>query len=515
MPWWDGIRTSLWGLPQQTQFRSARDRPRLPRDWSQFGCVASGGPLSVQVFRQTPGAPNTSDARARRRKVAAGGLILAVSFGRARARTTGVRLSCVRDGLRLSPPRRVLRPPHVHATPLSYPCSLRRYPSSPHVAMCFVASCNDRGSVLSLRFEPLRSSRALAAAATAAAAGPEAPERNAAVTWWDTSDADHLRDLPALVTFTEKRGEEPVSSDRAAADYDTVAEPPLPDYYDDDGDEEMADSAHADTFEASATTVWPPSGSQPMGPEALAKQEPMSPISIDGGAVLGDPSQLAYTDGTLPDRLPTPPPSLSAALSVRTDGATWSDGGGLGSADCSGEGGSGPPDGDGGGVGDGGDDGCGPSSADVGVGSADPFSSMFPDECLPLDDVEMAHERRLGCVYRKLERVGGETIDGRRRRGRKRVHPKPPSRMLADLASIDGCTRILEVVASEATARQVEMQSQLASLMATRDELLAAKATSPSAATRSIKLDDWAEALDALTAWSAEPEAVSVGAPLF
>ena len=140
---------------------------------------------------------------------------------------------------------------------------------------------------------------------------------------------------------------------------------------------------------------------------------------------------------------------------------------------------------------------------------------MFPDEYLPLDDVEMAHERRLGCVYRKLERVGGETIDGRRRRGRKRVHPKPPSRMLADLASIDGCTRIVEVVASEATARQAEMQSELANLMATRDELLAAKATSPSAATWSIKLDDWAEALDALTAWSTEPEPTTVGSPLF
>ncbi|GAB0492953.1 hypothetical protein MMPV_004224 [Pyropia vietnamensis] len=382
--------------------------------------------------------------------------------------------------------------------------------------MCFVASCNDRGSVLSLRFEPLRSSRALAAAATAAATGPEAPERNAAVTWWDTSDADHLRDLPALVTFTEKHGEEPVGGDRPTPDYDTVVEPPLPDNcYDDDGDEEMVGSAPAGTFEASVTSVWPRSGSQPMGSDAPAKQEPMSPISIGGGAMLGDSSQLAYADGAFPDRLPTPPPSLSAVLSVRADGATWGNGGGLGSADCSDGGGSGPPDGDGGGVGDSGDGGWGPSSADVGIALADPFSSMFPDECLPLDDVEMAHERRLGCVYRKLERVGGETIDGRRRRGRKRVHPKPPSRMLADLASIDGCTRILEVVASEATARQAEMQSQLASLMATRDELLAAKATSPSAATRSIKLDDWAEALDALQAWSAEPDAASVGSPLF
>lgn len=385
--------------------------------------------------------------------------------------------------------------------------------------MCFVASCNDRGSVLSLRFEPLRSSRALAAAATAAAAGPEAPERNAAVTWWDTADADHVRDLPALVTFTEKREEDSVGGDGAAVDQDVVLDTPQPDYYyDDNGDEEMAGPADAGAFGAPSSTAWPPPGPPPVGSDAApAKQEPMSPVSIDGGTMLGGQSPLTYVDGALPDRLPMPPPSLlSAALSLHTDGATWSDGGGLGSGYCSGGGGgSGPPDGDGGGAGDAGGGGGGSSAVDAGVASPDPFSSMFPDECLPLDDVEMAHERRLGCVYRKLERVGGETIDGRRRRGRKRVHPKPPSRMLADLASIDGCTRILEVVASEATTRQAEMHVQLASLMATRDELLAAKATSPAAATRSIKLDDWSEALDALTAWSTEPEAATVGSPLF
>lgn len=384
--------------------------------------------------------------------------------------------------------------------------------------MCFVASCNDRGSVLSLRFEPLRSSRALAAAATAAAAGPEAPERNAAVTWWDTSDAEHLRDLPALVTFTEKQcGEESVGGDGAALDQDAVLDPLQPDYYyDDDGDEEMAGPADAGAFEALASTALPPPGPPPVDSGAPAKPEPMSPVAIHGGTMLGDQSPLTLMDGGLPDRLPTPPPSLmSAALSLRTDGATWSEGGGLGSGYCSGGGGSGRPDGDGCGAGDAGGSGDGPPAADVGVASADPFTSMFPDEYQPSDDVEMAHERRLGCVYRKLERVGGETIDGRRRRGRKRVHPKPPSRMLADLASIDGCTRIVEVVASEATARQAEMQSELASLMATRDELLAVKATSPSAATRSIKLDDWAEALDALTAWSTEPEPTAVGSPLF
>lgn len=406
-------------------------------------------------------------------------------------------------------PQRLASPPRAPTHPLPFPPPLW-FPYSPYVAMCFVATCNDRGSVLSLRFEPLRSSRALAAAATAAAAGPEALERNAAVTWWDTADADHARDLPALVTFTEKsekRGEESVGGDGAGLDQDAVFDPPQPDYYfDDDGDEEMAGPAGAGAFEAPATAAWPPLGPPPVGSGAPAKQEPMSPVAIDGGAMLGDQSSLTYLDGALPDRLPTPPPSLiSAALSLPADGTTWSDGGGLGSGYCSGGGGSSHPDGDGGDVGD------------AGGGAAstpDPFSSMFPDEFLPLD-VEMAHERRLGCVYRKLERVGGETIDGRRRRGRKRVHPKPPSRMLADLASIDGCTRILEVVASEATARQADMQAELRSLMATRDELLAAKATSPSPATRSIKLDDWAEALDALTAWSTEPEATTVGSPLF
>lgn len=379
--------------------------------------------------------------------------------------------------------------------------------------MCFVASCNDRGSVLSLRFEPLRSSRALAAAATAAAAGPEAPERNAAVTWWDTSDADHLRDIPALVTFTEKRGEDVAGRDGAAVDDDAVLEPPLPDYYyDDDGDEEMTGPTDAGTFEASASAAWPPPGPLPVEPDAPAKLEPMSPVSIDEGAKLDNGSSLTLLDGALPDRLPTPPPSFGAAsYSARTDGATWSDIGGIGSGYCSGGGGSGQPDG----ADDAGDVGGGPPADDVGAASEDPFSSMFPDEFLPLDDVEMTHERRLGCVYRKLERVGGETIDGRRRRGRKRVHPKPPSRMLADLASIDGCTRILEVIASEATARQADMQSQLSSLIATRDKLLAARATSPSAATRSIKLDDWTEALDALTAWSNEAEATTVGSPLF
>lgn len=383
--------------------------------------------------------------------------------------------------------------------------------------MCFVASCNDHGSVLSLRFEPLRSSRALAAAATAAAAGPEAPERNAVVTWWDTSDADHLRDIPALVTFTEKRGEEAAGRDGAAVDDDAVLDPPPLDYYyDDDGDEEMTGPTDAGTFEASTSAARPPLGPPPVQPDALAKPEPMSPVSIDEGVMFDNGSTLTLLDGALAGRLPTPPPSLRAtSLSARTDGATWSDGGGIGSGYCSGGCSSGQPDGDGGGAGDAGGGGGGSPGVGVGAASEDPFSAMFPDECLPLDDVEIAHERRLGCVYRKLERVGGETIDGRRRRGRKRVHPKPPSRMLADLASIDGCTRILEVVASEAVARQADMQSQLTSLMATRDELLAARAMSPSAATRSIKLDDWAEALDALTAWSTEPEATTVGSRLF
>lgn len=386
--------------------------------------------------------------------------------------------------------------------------------------MCFVASCNDRGSVVSLRFEPLSSARALAAAASAAATGPEAADRGPIVTWWD-SDGDHLRDIPALVSFTEKCEDVRAAPPAPGA---AVAEPPLDDYYyDDEGDEEMEGALAAAGPAAEAPPVpaaWSPLGAAAAGGGGSVKPEPMSPVSIDGGAMVDDEFLLDFFDADLPDRLPTSlAPQLSDAPSGRTDGALWSDGGdGFGSSRLGGHAGAEDSVGGSGG----GDGGGGGDSVRADAHCTDPFAVMFPDEALPDGDVEMGHERRLGCVYRKLERVGGETIDGRRRRGRKRVHPKPPSRMLADLASIDGCTRILEGVAAEATARQVEMQAELAALQVTCDGLVAegrGAAPAPGLAApaagggaRAVKLDDWSDALEALRSWSPEPEAAHAGA---
>jgi len=396
--------------------------------------------------------------------------------------------------------------------------------------MCFVASCNAGGSVVSLRFEPLSSARALAAAATAAA-GPEEPARASTVTWWDSADADHLRDIPALVSITEKReaahGAAPVVG-AAAVGSDTSfdaacnvgedaaygvatnrvgTQPPLPEYYYDgnggsmDG---MATGSAAWTASTAVPTGMYPQVPPPVGAEATVKPEPLSPVSVEGGAMIDDPSLLCFLDGQLPDRLPSPPPIPSdATFSMHTDGASRS-----GAVE-----GNGGASGRGGGCSDGGVEGdsCGPLVADPDVvPTFDTFYSMIPEECLPVDNMEMVHEQRLGCVYRVLERVGGETIDGRRRRGRKRVHPKPPSRMLADLASIDSCTHILDGVASEATARQAEMRVEMARLLATRDSLLSSKAAAAAAASaaagRSVTVDDWGEVLNALAAWNAEPE---------